>query len=196
MTTGNEIAVIEHGSQDDRALIAADPALTQTDRHRGMLAAASRGVWPPPGRLPMAETLFSIQAELDNALASRASGPYAAKCAFTLAACYPSKSKSSDEIATYLAVLAEELQRFPSDICRDAVLELRRTSKFLPSIAEAVAACESRHEHRKALLRGCTRLIDWRKAEDQEAERLARWRQEWNAEDCRRAASNVVDEPR
>lgn len=159
MTQGTDLAVIDRGHLDAGALVAVDPDLTVTTQHIRLLTNAADGRNDILSKIPDEETLATIRKELQAALDARAIEAYASKCSFTLVACYPHKgNRSSEEMAAYLSIMVEELQRFPSDIVRDAVLHLRRTSKFLPSVAEVVTACEELQGQRRALLRGCARL--------------------------------------
>lgn len=59
---------------------------------------------------------------------------------------------SGVSMAAWLAVLGEELERYPADVVREACRRWARREKWTPSVAELVEECERLMARRRALL--------------------------------------------
>lgn len=124
------------------------------------------------------ETIQAIRVELVSALATTTEPRHARAAAAKLVASYPNGKPLDFKV--YLQGLADELSRYAPDVVAAAVIQVRRTVKFLPSIAEVVEACERFTFERRSGLWDCDKALreiearDRAKREREEAERKNR----------------------
>ena len=80
------------------------------------------------------------------------------------------RNMGQDDLDATIAVLGEELARYPPDVVRSACRHLGRSSKWFPSLSELMAECEDRVGKRRRLLRGLERywsghIRQWQRGE-------------------------------
>ncbi len=123
------------------------PDLKLTKEYEGVLREYADD--PRESNLLPEEVADAIFYELEPAIKTRVSEDYARQLVTVLIESYP--QTPSENPGIYLEAMISELQEFPPDIARDGVRNVRRSVKFLPSIAEVYQECWQLLDDRKGL---------------------------------------------
>jgi hypothetical protein len=125
-------------------------------RHESMLRAWPTKDDPLIPRADLAVIIQALEASLSPARKEEVAGAMG-----LIATAWPLALHRMDESAAagFAAQLREELERFPAEILQETVHRLRRSSKFLPSIAEVYEVANDLLAVRKIDLQGARRHL-------------------------------------
>jgi hypothetical protein len=128
------------------------------------LNAAEHRVYPLT--VPAAQDIEAARNELVRAAEARPTPAEVRSLIGRLVLSYPQQAQPQ-EPAVYIGALEAEASAYPPDVLAAACRDVLRSCRFLPTVAELVAACEARVATRQAMLRGIELVDRQRKAEEE-----------------------------